>query len=104
MVFIETDPFGDDIELTDERWQHITTRHPELAGHLDDMQATIREPNVVYRNQTDPTQYDFYKLVDTQFGQMYLLAVVIKTDSPFIVTARLTRTLRPGGDLAWLRR
>ncbi|MCS6858817.1 MAG: hypothetical protein NZT92_00690 [Abditibacteriales bacterium] len=56
MAFIETDPFGDDIELTDERWQHLTSRHPELAAHRDDLQATIREPNVVYRSRTDPMQ------------------------------------------------
>ncbi len=100
MVFTETDPFGDNIELTDERWQHITRRHPELAGHLDDLQATIREPNVIYRDRTDPRKHYYYRLV----GHRYLMAIVLKTAAPFIATAHFMRELSRGGDLVWLKR
>jgi hypothetical protein len=104
MVFSEIDPFGDSIKLTDERWQHILTRHPEMSGHLDNLRLTIKEPNTIYRSQIEPTEYHFYRLLETNIGQLYLIAIVIKTAAPFIVTAHFVSSLRKGGKLVWLRR
>jgi len=31
-----------EIYMTEERWKHITTRHGELDGHLDNVLDTLR--------------------------------------------------------------
>jgi len=40
----ERDRFGNDIYLTEERWQHITepTNHPEMLAYEDELRNTIR--------------------------------------------------------------
>ena len=104
MIFSEIDPLGDSIELSDERWQHILTRHPEMSGHLDDLRLTIKEPNAIYCSQVEPTEYHFYRLFETNLGRLYIMAIVIKTVAPFIVTAHFVSVLRKGGKLVWLKR
>ena len=37
-----TDKWGNRIELTDERWQHIVERHWELKHSLDKVLSTVR--------------------------------------------------------------
>ncbi len=39
---------GVPIRLTDERWMHITTGHPEVADYLFEILATIENPEVIY--------------------------------------------------------
>jgi len=38
------DRYGNDIYLTDERWEHITEaiNHPEMINYEEELQATIR--------------------------------------------------------------
>jgi hypothetical protein len=54
---------GREIYLTEERWQHIVTGHPELREHLDEVLATLRQG---YRRQQlhDPQVYVYRKAYD----------------------------------------
>lgn len=36
------DRFGNEVYLTDERWDHILDGHPEMAGYEDALRDTIR--------------------------------------------------------------
>lgn len=36
------DKWGNQIELTDERWQHILENHWELRNHLNEILLTVR--------------------------------------------------------------
>ncbi len=36
------DHYGNEIYLTEERWEHILEKHDELAGRLDDLLDTLR--------------------------------------------------------------
>ena len=38
------DPSGRSVVLSAERWMHITTRHPELHPHRDDVLEAVRRP------------------------------------------------------------
>ena len=38
---------GVPIRLTDERWQHIVTRHPEMADQRERVLETIVEPDTI---------------------------------------------------------
>lgn len=42
--WIEQDRFGNEIYLTDERWEHITNpmNHPEMLEYEEDLRETIR--------------------------------------------------------------
>lgn len=37
-----TDRYGNNIYLTDERWEHIVERHPELEGLRKEVLNTVR--------------------------------------------------------------
>jgi hypothetical protein len=37
------DRYGNQIELTDERWRHVVTYHPELEDYKDQVLETIRK-------------------------------------------------------------
>jgi hypothetical protein len=39
------DPDGQAIDLTEERWAHITDGHPELTSFRGEVLATVREPD-----------------------------------------------------------
>jgi hypothetical protein len=47
---------GRDIYLTEERWHHITGRHPELCGYGDDVLNAVRYGRRRQRPQ-DPQAY-----------------------------------------------
>jgi hypothetical protein len=38
---------GIPIRLTDERWQHITTGHPEIADYYFEILETIETPQII---------------------------------------------------------
>jgi hypothetical protein len=40
--WIVRDRDGREIYMTEERWEHITTRHEELEGHLENVLDTLR--------------------------------------------------------------
>ncbi len=54
---------GREIYLTEERWEHIITGHPELRAHLDEVLATLR---LGRRQQQphDPQAYVYRKASD----------------------------------------
>ena len=37
------------IRLTDERWYHITTGHPEMADYYYDILETIENPVIIFK-------------------------------------------------------
>jgi hypothetical protein len=58
--WIVQDREGREIYLTEERWEHIVTGHPELREHLDDVLMTVRQG---HRQQQphDPQAYVYRK-------------------------------------------
>ena len=41
------------IRLTDERWYHITTGHPEIADYYYEILDTIENPQIIYQGDND---------------------------------------------------
>ncbi|NUO81021.1 hypothetical protein HUU05_13155 [candidate division KSB1 bacterium] len=37
------DRYGNEVYLTDERWQHIIEQHPEMLGHKPHLFKTVRD-------------------------------------------------------------
>jgi hypothetical protein len=53
---IVQDRYGNTIYLTDERWEHIIERHPELDGHRAEILRTVR----LGRRRRDPFYPDTF--------------------------------------------
>ncbi len=82
--------FGE-VDLTDEREQHIFTFHPEARKHKTHFAKTLAEPDAVRRSKHDPRVFILYRAVGKAS-----LAIVVKTNQRnFILTAYLTDKIQP---------
>ena len=101
MTYLE-DIYGRQIRLTDERYMHIETDHPEMDSQLSRMQETLANPNVIVRSRTDQDVELFYKHYRTTPVTEKYLCVVVKTiaDDSFIITAYFTDTVKRG-EVLW---
>jgi len=80
------------IRLTDERWEHIVRRHPEMMGQEDKVQETLAEPETILEGDTGELMaVRFYS--QTPLTRKHLVVVykeISKTDG-FAATAYFTR-------------
>jgi hypothetical protein len=86
------DPDGRTVELTRERWAHVTTGHPELADYEGEVLETVRTPT---RRRSGPTVGEewFYQ---ENVGPSRWLKVVVSyeaVDRGWIVTAFARRRM-----------
>jgi hypothetical protein len=80
------------IRLTTERWQHILTGHPELAGERDRVLQSLEAPDLVQAG-------DFGELLAirhwpvTALGSKFVVVACREVDrmDGFVLTAYLTR-------------
>jgi len=75
--WIVQDRFGNEIYLTEERWEHIQERHDELVGRLDDLLDTLRYGE---RKQESlaPQQYRYRRAYeDLLYGFNHIVAIVV---------------------------
>ena len=80
------------VELTVERWNHITTFHPEVRTHRKLLQKTLLNPDAVRNSKHDPSVKICYHAIPKR--NKYL-AVVVKIDKRnFILTAYSTGKIK----------
>jgi hypothetical protein len=96
---------GGNVELTNEREQHIMATHPELLpDYLPQVIETLADPDQVRRS----TRIDDALLITRHFGDIkggkYIVVVVMTEQNPvsrnWIITAYLARKLT-GGIVVW---
>jgi hypothetical protein len=81
------DRYGNQIELTDERWRHIVTYHPELEDRRDEVLETIRK-GVRRQDAVEPEKYKYVrKFADLPLDYTHLVAVVKMVRNNFVLTA-----------------
>lgn len=66
---------GRTVYLTEERWEHITERHPELIGRVEDVLATVRFGRRE-QDRRDPRTY-LYRLPCRTLPAPYTVIVVV---------------------------
>lgn len=96
-----------DVELTDEREQHIVETHPNLLPeHQDRIAGTLADPDQVTRSVAFENTRLFSKYYDIGRRRKYAVIVVVSDAVPaernWIVTAYMSRKL-PGGEVEWTR-
>lgn len=86
---IATSKNGIQIRLTFERWQHIKTGHPEIAGYYYEILETIESPDLIYEGNND-AKIAVRKFQET--GTKFLVAVYKETSANdgFVITAHFS--------------
>ena len=71
-----SDRYGNQIEITDERWNHIITGHPELKDFHEEVLETIKKGR--RRQDTiDDKKYKYIKdFANLPLGYTHLVVVV----------------------------
>jgi hypothetical protein len=90
------DCFGRKIELTQERWQHITKEHPELEKLKDRIGGVLSDPDYVKRSKRDDRVELFYKFESDLYRGKFLLVVVKENVRCFLLTAYVTDAIKKG--------
>ncbi|MBD2082757.1 hypothetical protein [Leptolyngbya sp. FACHB-17] len=95
-----------EVELTDEREQHIIETHPgTLPDYLEQLAETLAEPDQIRRSDLDLDAMLFSKWFDTTRTGRYLVVVVVRqteTERYWIVTTYTARKIT-GGTVIWTK-
>ena len=81
---------GVPIRLPEERWGHISERHPELGENQQEVLQTITSPDIIQRG-------DFSTLMAIRRKDRQYLVVIYREVSPedgFVIIAYLTESLK----------
>ena len=77
------------IRLTNERWQHISVGHPEMAALYDDILFTIENPDYVYEDLYS----EYLAISETGKNKNKYIVVVYKEldkKDGFVITSFIT--------------
>jgi hypothetical protein len=96
-----TDYAGNIIRLTDERIAHIK-EHPEMTIHIQKINDTLTNPDVVIKSRSDEEARLYYRHYDgLSIGNKHLCIVVkFKETDAFVVTAYFTDSVKKG-EVIW---
>jgi hypothetical protein len=79
------------IRLTNERWQHITIRHPELVDQQEKLLETIAKPDRIQAGDTgELLAIRFYPQTPLTSKFMVVAYREVSVDDGFILTAYFT--------------
>ena len=96
-----------EVELADEREQHIAERHPELLpGHLIKIEQTLADPDQIRRSGRFASARLFSRRFDDLLGGKHVVVVVLCSSTGhgrnWIITAYIARSIAVG-DVEWKR-
>ena len=94
------DIFGNQVELTEERWRHIITQHPQVGLYRERFGEVLAAPTYVKRSRRDEDVLLYYREYTDLVGGNYLLVVVRIGQRSFILTSYLTDRVRRG-EMLW---
>ncbi len=89
------DEAGVEITLTQERWDHIVSRHPEVKAYYPSFSEVIKSPDVIIGSRIRKETELYHKKYDE-----YFLILVVDKKKKFIVTAYLSSNVKIG-DVVW---
>ena len=95
VLFVVTTPLGFAVQVSRCYWEFITTvKHPVMAGHEAEVQATLAVPEEIRRSRSDENVLLFYR---TQRSARWVCAVTRRQDDTgFLITAYPTDAIKEG--------
>lgn len=95
-----------EVELTEERQEHIAERHPDLLPEFfPQLGKTLSDPDQVRRSERFGNARMFVRWFEDVRGGKFVVVVVVSelaSDRNWIVTAYMARRLS-GGTIEWTR-
>ena len=107
MTYFPCPYLGSEVELPDEREQHIADNHPDLLPeHRQCIADTLANPDQVRRSSLFGNARMFSRWFESLRGGKYVVVVVVSDIAPaerhWIITAYIARKLAKG-DIEWER-
>jgi len=95
---------GVPVRLTDERWQHVVYRHPDMGTQRERVLETLAEPDMIQEGDFG-TLLAVRLYLDTPLTRKYLVVVYRETSSEdgFVLTAYLASQLSARRGTLWKR-
>jgi len=103
ILFQIKNPFGHDTILTQDTWNNILIKHPEMTGHLHEVQETICCPEFIKESISDARVLLYYRFYSDILKGKHLTVVVKSVDFDFVSTAYFARRIARGGAIVWTR-
>jgi len=94
-----------EVELTDEREEHIQVTHPDLLPeYLAEIGQTLIDPDEIHHSKHMSAAKIFYRWFETVRKGKHVAVVIVSEAAPtnrnWIITAYITRQL-PKGEIEW---
>ncbi|HEY7269725.1 MAG TPA: hypothetical protein VH951_07850 [Dehalococcoidia bacterium] len=88
---------GAEIELTDERKDHITKRHPDFIEVIERIRETLAQPDTIYAGRYSGDSHLFERWYDQVYGGKFVQVAVLEAPPGryWIVTAHISRKPAP---------
>lgn len=88
-------PLGFIARVDSRRWDLITSvKHPVMAGHEADIEATLARPDEIRQSRFDPDVLLFYKRAGVR--RWYCAVVKRSNQDTFMITAYPTDAIKEG--------
>ncbi len=94
--------FGERVYLSDEKWNHITHKHPEVKRYCNRFREVFDRPDIVKISKRDSKVHLYYKFYNDIFGGKYLL-VITNSERKTIITAFITDKIKVG-EVLWQKK
>lgn len=94
---------GVPVRLTDERWNHIATRHPEVSGWRERVLETVSEPDIIQQGDYEEL-LAIREYAELPLGR-YVVVVYRETgpDDGFVLTAYVASRVSVKRRVIWKR-
>lgn len=96
-VFLTTDPDDNVVYLSNQRWDYITNKHPELHGEEQEIKATIIKPDSIYVDKDYRNTFCYYRQHNATQLRIYgtkLKVIVDREAQGAIKTAYVTDRIK----------
>jgi CHASE2 domain-containing sensor protein len=97
-VFEVVSKLGKRIRLTEIQWAHMRSRHPELLDQLENMKATLVDPDFVFHSPKEENHQYHKNFKETPVTEKFLLLIVKHlNEEGFVITGFFVSRIRRKG-------
>lgn len=96
------DVFGNTVILADHVRVAILSKHPEVAGFIDQIGGVLLTPDEVRQSVSNDRVVLYYQFKDQVLGGKWVVVVVKRIDRHFISTMYATDKIK-SGDVIWTK-
>jgi hypothetical protein len=98
-LFEVSTPLGFIVHTTADYWERLVIKHPDLADRLEEVKATLSQPEQIRQSRRDSAVLLFYR----RALRHWVVAVAKRADdTAFLVTAYQTDAIKEGEQI-WPR-